>query len=65
MAVLPSLPAQLGAHKPFAIAVLAARPGMSLGEGQGLINPSDEIIITLEAFFTDEDELAEALALCL
>lgn len=58
MPILPSLPAQLGAHKPFAVAVpvpvTATRPGVSLGEGKGLINPSNETIITLEAFFMEK-----------
>lgn len=54
---------------PFAIAapvpVTATRPGTSLGEGKGLINPSSETIITLEAFFMEKDEPEDALTLYL
>lgn len=64
MPVLSSQPAQLGAQEPFAIAVpvpfpvTTTRLDMSLAEGKGLINPFDEIIITLEAFFMEKDEPA-------
>lgn len=69
MPILPSLPAQLGAHEPFTIPVPvpvpATKPGMNLGEGKGLINPSDETISILEAFFMEKDEPADALTLYL